>query len=215
MFENLGVLNFWTYLAGLILIIIVPGPNSLYVLKTSTSSGTRFGYRAALGVFTGDAILIFLSFIGVASVIKASPTLFMIVRYLGAAYLLYLGCKILYSTFIHKKLNQDGIDVVPIKTEKHFTRAIVLSITNPKAILFYISFFIQFVDFNYSHAWVPYLVLATILELVSFLYLSLLIFSGYLIARFLREKQLLAKLGNCTVGAFFMGFAAKLAIFSN
>ena len=57
--------------------------------------------------------------------------------------------------------------------------------------------------------------LATILELVSFLYLSLLIFSGYLIARFLREKQLLAKLGNCTVGAFFMGFAAKLAIFSN
>jgi len=53
MFENLGVLNFWTYLAGLVLIIIVPGPNSLYVLKTSTSSGTRFGYRAALGVFTG------------------------------------------------------------------------------------------------------------------------------------------------------------------
>ncbi|MEQ5362814.1 leucine efflux protein LeuE [Providencia huaxiensis] len=215
MFENLGVLNFWTYLAGLVLIIIVPGPNSLYVLKTSTSSGTRFGYRAALGVFTGDAILIFLSFIGVASVIKASPTLFMIVRYLGAAYLLYLAGKILYSTFMRKKSSQDGIDVISIKTEKHFTRALVLSLTNPKAILFYISFFIQFVDFNYSHAWVPYLVLATILELVSFLYLSLLIFSGYLIARFLREKQLLAKLGNCTVGAFFMGFAAKLAIFSN
>ncbi|MEQ5234202.1 leucine efflux protein LeuE [Providencia rettgeri] len=215
MFENLGVLNFWTYLAGLVLIIIVPGPNSLYVLKTSTSSGTRFGYRAALGVFTGDAILIFLSFIGVASVIKASPTLFMIVRYLGAAYLLYLGGKILYSTFMYKKSQPNGIDAIPIKTEKHFTCALVLSLTNPKAILFYISFFIQFVDFNYSHAWVPYLVLATILELVSFLYLSLLIFSGYLIARFLREKQLLAKLGNCTVGAFFMGFAAKLAIFSN
>ncbi|WP_265684783.1 LysE family transporter, partial [Providencia rustigianii] len=69
--------------------------------------------------------------------------------------------------------------------------------------------------FNYAHAWVPYLVLAAILEAISFLYLSLLIFSGYLIARFLREKQILAKLGNCTVGAFFMGFAAKLAIFSN
>lgn len=215
MFENLGVLNFWTYLAGLILIIIVPGPNSLYVLKTSTSSGSKFGYRAALGVFTGDAILIFLSFIGVASVIKASPTLFMMVRYLGAAYLLYLGAKILYSTFIQKTRNKEGIETISVKTEKHFTRALLLSLTNPKAILFYISFFIQFVDFNYSHAWVPYLVLATILELVSFLYLSLLIFSGYLIARFLREKQVLAKLGNCTVGAFFMGFAAKLAIFSN
>lgn len=215
MFENLGVLNFWTYLAGLILIIIVPGPNSLYVLKSSTSHGTKSGYRAALGVFTGDAILIFLSFIGVASVIKASPTLFMVVRYLGAAYLLYLGCKILYSTFWQKKSLPVGKETIEIKAEKHFTRALILSLTNPKAILFYISFFIQFIDFNYAHAWVPYLVLAAILEAISFLYLSLLIFSGYLIARFLREKQILAKLGNYTVGAFFMGFAAKLAIFSN
>ncbi len=215
MFENLGVLNFWTYLAGLILIIIVPGPNSLYVLKTSTSYGTKSGYRAALGVFTGDAMLIFLSFIGVASLIKASPTLFTIVRYLGAAYLLYLGGKILYATFWQKKPLSSETEAVLVKKEKVFTRALVLSLTNPKAILFYISFFIQFIDFNYAHAWVPYLVLATILEIVSFLYLSLLIFSGYLIARFLREKQVLAKLGNCTVGAFFMGFAAKLAIFSN
>ncbi|ETT06506.1 leucine efflux protein LeuE [Providencia alcalifaciens] len=215
MFENLGVLNFWTYLAGLVLIIIVPGPNSLYVLKSSTSHGTKAGYRAAIGVFTGDAILIFLSFIGVASVIKASPTLFMIVRYLGAAYLLYLGCKILYATFWQKKALSADMEHIEIKKENHFTRALVLSLTNPKAILFYISFFIQFIDFNYSHAWIPYMVLAVILETVSFLYLSLLIFSGYLIARFLREKQILAKLGNCTVGAFFMGFAAKLAIFSN
>ncbi|MEX6157503.1 leucine efflux protein LeuE [Providencia manganoxydans] len=215
MFESFGVLNFWTYLAGLVLIIIVPGPNSLYVLKSSTSHGTRAGYRAALGVFTGDAALIFLSFIGVASVIKASPTLFMIVRYLGAAYLLYLGCKILYATFWQKRIPNADDEPVVVKSEKIFTRALILSLTNPKAILFYISFFIQFIDFSYSHAWVPYLVLASILELVSFMYLSLLIFSGYLIARFLREKQVLAKLGNCTVGTFFMGFAAKLAIFSH
>ncbi|KLN46704.1 leucine export protein LeuE, partial [Providencia rettgeri] len=121
--------------------------------------------------------------------------------------------RFLYSTFMHKKSNQDGTDTISIKTENHFTRALVLSLTNPKAILFYISFFIQFVDFNYANAWVPYLVLATILELVSFLYLSILIFSGYLIAKFLREKKILAKLGNCTVGAFFMGFAAKFGDF--
>ncbi|EKT55740.1 leucine efflux protein LeuE [Providencia sneebia] len=215
MFAELGVLNFWTYLAGLILIIIVPGPNSLYVLKTSTSHGTRSGYRAVLGVLTGDAILIFLSFIGVASVIKASPVLFMIVRYLGAAYLLYLGVKILYATFFQPKSKSTTAEPVPVKSESYFIRALVLSLTNPKAILFYISFFIQFIDFSYAQSWVPYLVLASILELTSFLYLSLLIFSGYLIARFLREKQVLAKLGNCTVGAFFMGFAAKLAIFSH
>lgn len=67
MFESFGVLNFWTYMAGLIFIIIVPGPNSLYVLKSSTSHGTQAGYRAALGVFTGDAILIFLIYWGCVS----------------------------------------------------------------------------------------------------------------------------------------------------
>lgn len=215
MFENLGVLSFWTYLAGVVLVIIVPGPNSLYVLKSSTSHGTRSGYRAVLGVLTGDAILIFLSFIGVASVINASPTLFMIVRYLGAAYLLYLGIKILYATLFQNKSLESGSEPRVVKSEKHFTRALVLSLTNPKAILFFISFFIQFIDFNYANAWVPYLVLASILEVISFLYLSLLIFSGYLIARFLSEKQVLKKFGNCTIGALFMGFAAKLAIFSH
>ncbi|WP_159306951.1 LysE family transporter, partial [Klebsiella pneumoniae] len=84
--EQFGVLNIWTYLAGMFFIIIVPGPNSLYVLKTSASRGVGAGYRAALGVFIGDAILIFLAFIGVASVIKASPVLFTIVRFLGACY---------------------------------------------------------------------------------------------------------------------------------
>lgn len=53
MFEDIGIVNFWTYMAGLILIILVPGPNSLYVLKSSTSYGTRAGYKAALGVLLG------------------------------------------------------------------------------------------------------------------------------------------------------------------
>lgn len=100
--EQFGVLNIWTYLAGMFFIIIVPGPNSLYVLKTSASRGVGAGYRAALGVFIGDAILIFLAFIGVASVIKASPVLFTIVRFLGAFYLLYLGIKIIHANFFAK-----------------------------------------------------------------------------------------------------------------
>ncbi len=72
MFENLGILNIGTYIIGVIFIILVPGPNSLYVLKSSATFGYKKGYQAALGVFTGDAVLIMLSFLGVASVIKAS-----------------------------------------------------------------------------------------------------------------------------------------------
>ena len=106
-----------------------------------------------------------LSFLGVASVIKASPALFTAVRYLGAAYLLYLGLKILYATFMQKKGHHED---KPLKAENAFNKALILSLTNPKAILFYVSFFIQFIDFNYSHPAVSYGVLALILETVSF-----------------------------------------------
>lgn len=206
--EQFGVLNIWTYLAGMFFIILVPGPNTLYVLKTSASGGVRDGYRAAFGVFLGDAILIFLAFIGVASVIKASPLLFTIVRFLGAFYLLYLGIKIIHATFFSKKVHSEQTTTV----QKHvFRKALTLSMTNPKAILFYISFFVQFIDFNYAHTGLSYLILASMLEAFSFIYLSFLIFGGVALARFFGSRKNIAKLGNGVIGLFFMGFATKLA----
>lgn len=210
--EQFGVLNIWTYLAGMFFIIIVPGPNSLYVLKTSASQGVTAGYRAAFGVFIGDAILIFLAFIGVASVIKASPVLFTIVRFLGAFYLLYLGIKIIYANFFSQKKNS----VEAMNLQEHvFRKALTLSLTNPKAILFYISFFVQFIDFNYAHTGLSYLILASMLETFSFIYLSFLIFGGVALARFFGSRKSIARAGNGIIGLFFMGFATKLAILTS
>lgn len=209
--EQFGVINLWTYMAGLFFIIIAPGPNSLYVLKTAASRGVGIGYRAAMGVFIGDVMLIFLAFIGVASIVKASPLLFMLVRFLGAFYLLYLGIKIIYATFIAKK--ESGEERV-ITQENVFKKSLTLSLTNPKAILFYISFFVQFIDYNYAHTGLSYLILATILEAFSFIYLSLLIFGGTAMARFFRERKNDARAGNGIIALFFMGFAARLATLS-
>ncbi len=90
-------------------------------------------------------------------------------RYLGALYLLYLGVKILHANFIARR---EGQASVVEHGERYFSKALTLSLTNPKAILFYVSFFVQFVDFNYAHTWVSYLVLASMLEAMSFVYLS-------------------------------------------
>ncbi|HGY5237653.1 TPA: leucine efflux protein LeuE [Aeromonas salmonicida subsp. pectinolytica] len=212
MFESLGVVNVLTYLVGLFFIIIAPGPNSLYVLRTGASRGVGPGYRAALGVFVGDAILIFCAYLGVASLIRTTPLLFTLVRYLGAIYLLYLGVKILHANFIAKREGQESM-VDP--DERYFSKALTLSLTNPKAILFYVSFFVQFIDFNYAHTWLSYLVLAGMLEAMSFIYLTLLIFGGTLMARFFRQRQTAARLGNGLIGLFFMGFAVRLATISS
>lgn len=212
MFESLGVINVWTYLVGLFFIIIAPGPNSIYVLRTATVRGIGPGYRAALGVFVGDAILIFCAYLGIASLIRTTPLLFTLVRYLGAIYLLYLGVKILHANFIAKGEGQESAVELG---ERYFSKALTLSLTNPKAILFYVSFFVQFIDFSYAHTWISYLVLAGMLEAMSFVYLTLLIIGGTLVARFFRRKQGLARLGNGLIGLFFMGFAARLATLSS
>lgn len=213
MFESFGVINIWTYMLGLLMIILAPGPNSIYVLKSSSTFGTKTGYKAAMGVLVGDAILILLSYLGVASLIQTSPLLFTIIRYLGAAYLLYLGFKLVQQYWQKPVLDDQGV-ARPRKVEKVFTKALTLSLTNPKAILFYVSFFIQFIDYNYEHTWISYLILATILEVFSIVYLSVLIFVGTSLTQLFKNNQTLSKLGNGLLGLLFMGFAARLASLS-
>ncbi|EHM47594.1 MAG: leucine efflux protein LeuE [Yokenella regensburgei] len=208
MFAEFGVLNYWTYLIGAIFIILVPGPNTLFVLKTGIAHGVKKGYLAALGVFVGDAVLMFLAYAGVATLIKTTPVLFNIVRYLGAMYLLWLGGKMLYATLTQRgKQQEEGAE----PGSAILKRALVLSLTNPKAILFYVSFFVQFIDVNAASAGTAFFILAVTLELVSFAYLSFLIVSGSFVTRYVKTKKKLAKLGNSLIGLMFVGFAARLA----
>jgi leucine efflux protein len=207
-FADLGVVNFWTYVVGAIFIVLVPGPNTLFVLKTGIGHGVKKGYLAASGVFIGDAVLMFLAWAGVAALIQTTPILFNVVRYLGAFYLLWLGGKILWSVITHKQQGESG-GAEPAKMI--MKRSLVLSMTNPKAILFYVSFFVQFIDVNAKHTGVSFMILAATLELISFIYMSFLIFSGAFVTRYLKTKKKLAKLGNGLIGLLFVGFAARLA----
>lgn len=87
----LGVIDLPTYLAGLVLIVLLPGPNSLYVLSVAARKGVRTGYTAAAGVWCGDTVLMTLSAAGVASLLQANAVLFSIVKYAGAGYLTWLA----------------------------------------------------------------------------------------------------------------------------
>src|SRR5689334_21796205 len=87
----LGITDFWTYVVGTLAIILLPGPNSIYVLSVGARRGVRAGYQAAAGVFLGDAVLMILSAAGVASLLRAYPPVFLVIKYAGAAHLLWVG----------------------------------------------------------------------------------------------------------------------------
>lgn len=98
-----GIVNFWVYVLGAFAVIIAPGPNSLFVLKTAVTEGRRPALAGALAVLVGDSVLITCSFVGVAAMLAAHPDLFMWVRTAGGLYLAWLGFKILYSVYGKKE----------------------------------------------------------------------------------------------------------------
>ena len=217
--ENFGVLNYITYLVGCILIVLLPGPNSLYVLSLSAQQGIRIGWAAAAGIFVGDAILMLATALGAVSVLTTYPALFVLIKYAGACYLAYLGFRMLSGAW--QSLRQRTIhelDDAPVlrKTsgQSAFKKALLVSLLNPKAILFFLSFFVQFVDPGYKNPAIPFLVLGVTLQVCSFVYLATLIYAGNKLAETFRRRKTLAAVSGGSVGALFLVFATKLALAS-
>ncbi|MFI5725809.1 leucine efflux protein LeuE [Streptomyces cyaneofuscatus] len=217
----LGVTDLPTYLAGLLLIVLLPGPNSLYVLSVAARRGVRTGYKAAAGVWTGDTVLMTLSALGAASLLQTTPLLFAIVKYAGAGYLTWLAIGMLRAAVsLWRERHQRSAELAEAAeapaagAENPYRRALVVSLINPKAILFLISFFVQFVDPGYAYPALSFLLLGTLLQLASFLYLSTLIFGGTRLAAAFRRRKRLSAGATSAAGVLFLGFAAKLSLSS-
>ncbi|WP_033218460.1 leucine efflux protein LeuE [Kitasatospora phosalacinea] len=214
----LGVHDLATYVLGALVIVLLPGPNSLYVLSVAARKGVRTGYRAACGVFLGDLTLISLTSLGAASLLRANPAVFAVVKFGGAAYLLWIGYGMLRAA--HRMWRERALAAAPAEDgpaadgERPFRRALVISLFNPKAILFLLSFFTQFVDPSYGAPVLSFALLGGVLQVFSFLYLSLLIFTGTTLANAFRRRKRLSAGLTSSVAVLFAGFAAKLAVSS-
>lgn len=209
-----GVTDLWTYVLGALGIVLLPGPNSLYVLAVATARGVRAGYRGAMGVFLGDTILLILTALGAAGLLRTYPALFLVVKYAGAGYLAWLGLNLIWAAI--QKWRIGAVTVVEnteiaANMQNPFKRALFISLLNPKAILFLLSFFIQFIDPDYPVPAVPFLILSAVIMVFSLVYLSALIFLGARVAQgFGKRKRLSASLSG-GVGGLFIWFGSKLA----
>ncbi|NEA99773.1 leucine efflux protein LeuE [Streptomyces sp. SID13726] len=212
-----GVIDLPTYLAGLVLIVLLPGPNSLYVVSVAARRGVRAGYTAAAGVWCGDTVLMTLSAAGVASLLQANAVLFGIVKYVGAGYLTWLAVGMLRAAWgMWRSRRSPVAEVSDGETagERPYRKALVISLFNPKAILFFVAFFVQFVDSAYAYPAVSFVVLGAFAQVASFLYLTVLIFGGTRLAEVFRRRRMLSAGATSAAGALFLGFAVKLSLAS-
>ena len=208
-----GITDLRTYLAAVVFIILLPGPNSLFVLSVAAQRGVRAGYMAACGVFIGDTVLMTVAALGGASLLKSSPQVFLGVKIIGAVYLGWMGLQLMRAALATWRgtaaEGQGGAALVDVT--QPLRKAFVISVLNPKAILFLLSFFIQFVDPAYAHPGLSFLILGSIVQTASVLYLSTLIVMGARLAAAFRARRRLSSAASAGVGALFVGFGAKLA----
>lgn len=207
-----GIIDITTFIIGTIFIVLLPGPNSLYVMTVASRRGVAQGYRAAFGVFAGDTVLMVLSTTGVASLLHSTPALFMVIKYAGAAYLAWLGLGLLRAGLgMWRNGVSASTDDAALEKGDPFSKALIISLMNPKAILFFVSFFIQFVSPDYAYPALSFVILGIIVQVCSALYLSALIFGGFRLAQYFRQHRRTSASGMAGVGALFIGFSLKLA----
>lgn len=212
---NAGIVDFSSYLLGTLFIILLPGPNSLYVLTVATQKGWRDGAWGAIGIFIGDSVLMIAVALGAASLLISSPVLFSLVRTLGALYLAWMGFGLLRSGQRRWSvgMNAGAYEIQARLMQLHpLLTALALSLTNPKAIFFFIAFFSQFIRPDFSNPAHTFIYLATVLQLMSMTYLAGLICVGQFFSKYFEAHPRYAAALWIFAGILFIGFAVRLAI---
>lgn len=213
-----GITDLTAFVLGTVFIVLLPGPNSLLVMTIASRRGLRAGAHAAAGIVVGDTILMLLAATGAASVLHASALIFTILKLLGGAYLGWLGIGLIRSGIDRWRHRISASP--PNGTNKNtsgdirrpFRSALLVSLVNPKAIFFFVSFFVQFVDPHYPYPALTFLLLGLIVQFCSILYLTSLVLSGQKIAQRLGRHPAIAGGATMAVGGIFVAFAIRLAL---
>jgi leucine efflux protein len=204
LFHTLGITDIWQLIVATMVFLMLPGPGTFCVLTCTGQRGLRGGFASLFGLMLGDAALMFLAAIGVAALLQANPLLFKGLQYLGAAYLAWLGIKLLTAK------EEQGAAVVPFSNAADFRRGFLVTIINPKAIVFYIAFFPLFIDPATHQGSVTFIAMGAVISSCTLFYGSLLVFAGNAAAKRLARNRRIAAFASKAAGIFLIGFGIKL-----
>jgi len=196
-----------TFVAVVIGLFLIPGPAVLLVLSRTVQGGRKIGVLTGLGIATGDFGHTLFAALGLSAVLMTSALAFSAVKYVGAAYLIYLGIRAILA-----KPHDPALPAVaPITPAKAFLQAIPAELLNPKAALFFLAFMPQFVHPERGSTFLQFAVLGLIMVVLSAIYTSLLALSIKPLGRLLGRLSWLARWQGKIVGAIFISLGLKVA----
>ncbi|HEY3046604.1 MAG TPA: LysE family transporter [Polaromonas sp.] len=200
-----GVADYGAFVVAIIVFLLIPGPGNLALITSTSKGGIAGGLGATLGVIAGDQVLLWAAVAGVSAVMVAYPTAFHAVQWLGAVYLTWLGIKMLLA-------KPGGAPILHIKPRHYLRQALLITLLNPKAIVFYMAFFPLFVDPAQHQGLKTFGVMAATIALLTFLYGLVAVLLTYYLAARIRANPRISTLLGKAAGMFLIGFGIKLAI---
>ena len=200
-----GIADYASFVIAIIVFLLIPGPGNLALITSTSKGGIKGGLGATFGVIAGDQLLLWAAVAGVAAVMAAYPTAFHPVQWLGAAYLVWLGIKMLMA-------KPGDAPILQIKPSHYFRQALFITLLNPKAIVFYMAFFPLFVDPKTHQGMTTFTVMAITIAALTFLYgLTSVLLTSFFADR-IRANPKASGFLNKAAGVFLIGFGLKLAI---
>ncbi len=200
-----GVMDYGAFVVTVIVFLAVPGPGNLALVTSTGRGGLVGGLAATLGVIAGDQVLIWLAVAGMAALLSASPVLFDSMQWLGAAYLAWVGWKMITA-------KPGDAPVLQIRAGQYFRQALMITLLNPKAIVFYMAFFPLFVDPARHRGLLTFGVMAVTVAVLTFVYGALAVGLTLHFAERLRANQAVVRWLNRLAGTLLVGFGIKLAL---
>ena len=200
-----GITDYGAFVIAIIVFLAIPGPGNLALITSTSKGGIRGGLAATCGVILGDQVLLWLAVAGVAALLTASPSIFYAIQWLGAAYLAWLGGKMLFA-------KAGAAPVLHIKAHHYLRQAWLITLLNPKAIGFYMAFFPLFVDPARHQGLATFAFMALSIAALTFCYGLIAVLLAHFLAERLRASPFVSRGLQKLAGIFLMGFGINLAL---
>jgi len=200
-----GISDYGAFVAAFVLLLFLPGPGNLALITSTSQGGMRGGLASVLGLLLGDQILLWMTVAGVAALLQSYPHLFMALQWLGAAYLAWLGAKMVLA----KPGEGPSIKITP---GKYFKETMLITLLNPKAIMFYFAFFPQFIDLEKHQGMTTFVFMAFTIAVLGFLYCFGVVLITHTMAERIRANPKMSGVLQKLAGVCLIGFGLKLAV---
>jgi len=203
-----GIHDYWLFVLSAVLLNLAPGQDTLYILGRSIGQGRRIGIASALGVSAGTLVHTFAAALGLSAIVAASASAFLVIKLVGAAYLVYLGVRAIVAPSTMLDVDTQAIG----DARAAFRHGLVTNVLNPKVGLFFLAFLPQFVSSGTLHATYGFLLLGLTFVATGTVWVLVLAVAASSVRGFLERRRAAQAWLSRTMGGVFVYLGVRLAM---